>query len=76
MKKSKKAILLLIVNVDKKGIKGYIGGNSFLEMGFAHVLNKPIYLLCNIPKMEYTDEIRAMQPVVLNGNYSKINVKI
>jgi hypothetical protein len=30
---------VLIANYAKKGIKDYIGGNSFLEMGFAHVLN-------------------------------------
>ena len=34
-------------------------------MGFAHVLNKKIYLLNNIPEMSYSDEIRAMQPIVL-----------
>ncbi|MCR4277803.1 MAG: hypothetical protein NUV80_02230 [Candidatus Berkelbacteria bacterium] len=30
---------LLVLNYDKHGIKNYIGGNTFLEMGFAHVLN-------------------------------------
>ncbi|MEK6937734.1 MAG: hypothetical protein AABX04_01690 [Nanoarchaeota archaeon] len=34
---------VLIANFDKKGIKNHIGGNSFLEMGFAHVLNKKIF---------------------------------
>ena len=33
---------ILVVNRDLNGIKNYIGGNSFLEMGFAHVLNKKI----------------------------------
>ena len=64
---------ILILNLDKKGISNYIGGNTFLEMGFAHILNKPIYLLNDIPEMLYTDEIRAMQPIVLNGDLVKIS---
>jgi hypothetical protein len=70
--KIKNADAILVVNVDKKGISNYIGGNSFLEMGFAHILNKPIFILNEIPEMIYTDEILAMRPVVLNGDLLKI----
>jgi nucleoside 2-deoxyribosyltransferase len=63
---------VLIINDDLNGVKGYIGGNSFLEMGFAHVLNKKIYLYNNIPESSFKDEIVAMQPVVLDGDISKI----
>lgn len=63
---------VLVVNEDKKGIKNYIGGNVFLEMGFAHVLNKKIFLLNPIPEVGYKDEIIAMQPVVLEGDLGKI----
>lgn len=66
---------ILVVNFDKHNIQNYIGGNTFLEMGFAHILNKPIYLLNDIPIMIYTDEIRAMQPIIINGNLLKINNK-
>jgi hypothetical protein len=62
----------LVANYDKKGVKGYIGGNAFLEMGFAHVLKKPIYLLFDVPTMGYSDEIRAMQPICLEGNIKKL----
>lgn len=58
---------VLIVNNDLNGIVGYIGGNSFLEMGFAHVLNKKIFLLKNIPEVSFKDELIAMEPVILNG---------
>lgn len=64
---------ILVVNLDKNGIKDYIGGNSFLEMGFAHVLHKPIYLYQGIPNMSYTDEIIAMQPIALEKDLSKID---
>jgi len=63
---------VLIANFDKNGIKNYIGGNSFLELGFAHVLNKPVYLFNPIPDMPYTDETKAMQPVILDGDLLKI----
>lgn len=63
---------VLIVNDDLNGVEGYIGGNSFLEMGFAHVLNKKIYLFNNIPESSFKDEIIAMQPIVLDGDLSKI----
>ena len=63
---------IFIVNVERKGVKGYIGGNSFLEMGFAFVLNKPIYLLHEIPDVGYRDEIEAMSPIIIDGDFSRI----
>jgi len=68
----KESDAVLIVNNTLNKIENYIGGNSFLEMGFAHVLNKKIFLLNPIPEISYKDEIMAMQPVVLNGDLSKI----
>ena len=70
--KIKASDAILVVNIDKKGISNYIGGNSFLEMGFAHILNKPIFILNDIPEMIFTDEIKAMQPVVLKGDLAKV----
>ncbi len=63
---------VLIVNTEKKGIPGYIGGNTFLEMGFAHVLNKPLFVLNPLPQLSYTSEIEAMKPVVINGDLERI----
>jgi len=68
----KEADAILVLNYDKKGIKNYIGGNVFLEMGFAHVLDKKIFLLNEIPEMPYIDEIKIMQPIVLGGDLGKI----
>lgn len=67
---------VLVVNIDKNGVKNYIGGNVFLEMGFAHVLDKKIFLLNDIPDISYKDEIKAMQPIILNGNLNLISQKI
>ena len=67
---------VLIMNKDKNGIKNYISGNSFLEMGFAHVLGKKIYLFQGLPDKDdlpmYYQEIVAMQPDILNEDLLKI----
>lgn len=72
--KIKKADCILVVNHDKNGIKGYIGGNTFLEIGFAFVLGKKIFLLNPIPIMPYTSEIVAMQPEVINEELERITI--
>jgi hypothetical protein len=63
---------VLVVNEHLNYLEGYIGGNSFLEMGFAHVLDKRIYLMRQIPYVSYRDEILAMNPIVINGDLTKI----
>lgn len=68
----KKDDAILVINLTKKGIENYIGGNTLIEMGFAHVLNKKIFLWNNIPNMSYTDEIKAMNPIVVNQNIDLI----
>jgi len=64
---------IVVANYDKKGIKNYIGGNTLMEIGFAHVLNQKIFLLNPIPEIQfYKTEIEAVKPVILNGDLSKI----
>lgn len=64
---------VLVLNLDKHGIKNYIGGNTFLEMGFAHVLNQKIFLLNPVPDIQfYRTEIEAMRPIILDGNLERI----
>ena len=64
---------VLVLNYDKNGIKNYIGGNTLMEIGFAHVLNQRIFLLNPIPEIPYyKSEIEAMKPVVINGDLSLI----
>lgn len=65
---------VLVANYDKHGITNYIGGNTFLEIGFAHVLDQKIFMLNPIPDMPYyKTEIEAMKPIVINGDLGKIN---
>lgn len=67
--------VVLVVNPEKKGIKGYIGGNTLIEMAFAHVLNKKLYCLYPLPNLSYSAEIIATQPIVLNGELRKLKLE-
>ncbi len=71
-KKIEESDVILVLNYDKKGIKNYIGGNTFLEMGLAFWLGKKIFLLNPVPEMDYLTEMYAVQPVVINGDLLKI----
>ncbi len=65
---------VLVLNYDKNGIKNYIGGNTLMEIGFAHVLNQKIFLLNPVPGIPYyKTEIEAVKPTIINGDFTKIN---
>jgi hypothetical protein len=65
---------VLVLNFDKNEIKNYIGGNTLMEIGFAHVLNQKIFLWNPIPEMpSCKTEIEAVRPVIIDGDLSKIN---
>src|SRR5438270_371108 len=67
--KVKKGDAILVVNLEKKGIKGYIGGNVLMEMVIAFEYKKPIYILNPIDeKSPYAEEIYGLNPVVINGD--------
>lgn len=64
---------VFVVNLERKGIPGYIGGNTFLEIGFAHVLNQRIFLYNDVPEIPYyKSEIEAMAPIVVHGDFRKV----
>jgi len=64
---------VLVMNFDKHEVKNYIGGNTLMEIGFAHVLDQKIFLYNPIPEIPYyKSEIEAVKPVIINGDLSKI----
>lgn len=68
-----KANAILMINLEKNGIQGYIGGNGLLEMGLAYHYKKPIYILNNIKDNHpLAEEIYGLGSIFLNGNMSKI----
>lgn len=70
--KMKEYDAVLVLNPEKRGVKGYIGGNTLIEMAFAHVLNKKLYVLYPLPELQYSSEILATQPVVIGGDLTLI----
>ncbi len=71
--KIQKSDAILVLNYDRKGIAGYIGGNTLMEIGFAHVLHKKIFLMNPVPDIDlYKSEIEGTQPTILNGDLTMI----
>ncbi|MDE2640422.1 MAG: hypothetical protein OXI03_07550 [Chloroflexota bacterium] len=71
-RKIQRSEAILVLNEDAKGVPSYVGGNSFLEMGFAHILNLPIYMMQAVPDMPYQSEMAAMDPDIIDGDLSRI----
>ncbi len=59
--------------ISKRGVNGYIGGNTLIEIGVAFYLKKKIYILNPVSsELSYKQEIMGMKPVMLNNNFSLI----
>lgn len=74
-KKIDESDCILVTNYEKKGIPNYIGGNTFLEIGYSFGKGKKIFILNELPKEKesaYKEEIMGMQPIILNGDINKI----
>jgi len=64
---------ILIVNSEKRGIPNYIGGNVLMEMGHAYYHGRPIFFMHGMPDgLSYMDEIKAMDPICLEGDLANI----
>ncbi|MFH1364071.1 MAG: hypothetical protein ABIH52_00270 [Candidatus Aenigmatarchaeota archaeon] len=66
---------ILVLNLPKNGVDGYVGASSFMEIGLAYHFRKKIFLLHPPPKVEdakSSHEIIVMQPTILDGDLSKI----
>ena len=71
--KVNQADVILVLNYEKNNIANYIGGNVLLEIGLAFWLGKPIYFINPIPtELSYTEELKGMQPIVINGDLNLI----
>lgn len=67
---------ILVINEAKNGIAGYIGGNTLLEIGRAYAQGLEIFLLHPVPEVSYADEIRGMDPIILDGDLAKLDAYI
>ena len=72
-KKVKESDAVLVCNFTKNDIENYIGANTFLEMGYAYNIGKPIFALNPLPNYKYiNDEILNFDVIVLNGDLKKL----
>jgi diphthamide synthase subunit DPH2 len=64
---------VLVVNDEKRGIKGYIGSNVLMEMGLAFYLKKPIFILNPVSDdMPVYEEVVGMGSVIIDGDLMKV----
>lgn len=78
-KKIDESDAILVVNIDKRGIKNYVGGNTFAEIMVAFHLRKKIFFLNQIPDDEklsiILEELQGVGPTILNGDLDLIDKK-
>lgn len=66
---------ILVLNHPRKGIAGYIGTSTLMEIAIAYYFKKKIYLLHEVPhfnEVRWAHEIAIMQPTIINGDLNKI----
>jgi hypothetical protein len=67
---------ILVVNMEKKGIRDYVGGNTFAEIMIAFYLNKKIFFMNPLPEHErleaFREELESIKPVIIHGDLDKI----
>ena len=63
---------ILVLNFEKKGIPNYIGGATFMEVIKAWEYGHKIFFYNSLPDCSFTDELKGMSPVVINGNLEMI----
>lgn len=72
-KKVIQADAILVVNYDKNGMKGYIGGNVLMEMVLAYHYKKPIFILNDIDeKLPLKEEVYGLNSIFLDRNLESI----
>lgn len=64
---------ILVVNEDKNGVANYIGGNTLIEISHAYAQGLEVFLLNPVPEVSYADEIRGMNPIILNGDLDSLD---
>jgi len=73
-KKIQNSDAVLIFNLEKKGMRGYFGSNTLMELSVAFYLGKKIYFLHPINESHpHYEEVIGLDSINLNGDLSKIN---
>jgi len=66
---------VLVLNVDKNGIPGYVGESTLMEITVALFLNKKIFFYKDWSRdiLPYSAELSAVQPVIIHENVKLIS---
>lgn len=72
--KIQRADKVLVLNYSKRGVDGYIGANTLVEIAIAAYLKKPTYLLYEPAEGGAHDEVIGFAPIVLHGDVHNIFV--
>jgi hypothetical protein len=70
---------IVVLNHERHGIPGYVGGATLMEIGLARHMDKIIFLLHEPPSedhLRYALEIKLAQPIILGGDIRKISSHI
>lgn len=68
-----KGDIVLVLNYEKNGMPGYIGGAVLAEMAVGLHYGKKIYVLNPMAEsVSYAEELFAMLPIILNGDLKLI----
>ena len=59
---------LLVVNVDTREARGYVGASALVELAFATALAVPTFLLHSPGPQPHQLDVLALQPVILDGD--------
>ena len=71
--KIEKGDVVLVLNYEKNGKPGYIGGAVLAEMAIGLHFGKNIYILNDIDEeVSYKEEILGMLPIFLNGKIENL----
>jgi nucleoside 2-deoxyribosyltransferase len=73
IEKIKNSDAILVLNFDKPRHRGYVGGNTFLEMGIAYCLGKKVFIWKKPSgRTSYFEEIMAMNPINIEEDLERI----
>lgn len=73
IEKIKRSDAVLVLNLDKDEDRGYVGGNTFLEMGIAYFLGKKVFIWKKPSEdLPYFEELMALDPIFIEEDLEKI----
>lgn len=72
-KKIKRSDAILVINLEKNNIKGYIGGNVLMEITASYLLKKPVFLWNAVDETNaFMEELHGMGVIAINQNPENI----